>query len=1154
MINKKIGKSYLSKVRRLDEVPSFMKKAVAVVKYQERVNSLKAKGAIPFTEIGFEKVSWDLYKKNEEPDFGSIWVVTTIKNANDEDEKWLVVNVDDNDKILRNVKASITKKAIIPGDSAMYEYEPGKFQQVFVAGIESRDSETGENTFKVRPMWGGGEEHFIVEEKKLKSASLEKKAQDYYDTRSEDMPYFKMYDEVTISDEGSPYYGQVGEVVRTDLGAGVWLYTIKFPDGTKENFKEENIEKTSSKKTSHTPGAIVQVVIPQGGINEKYNGKVGEVVAAVPDRSKISFKDMPSLWFEDNTIRVVASCNVCGSDISLQSLKKLGKVECRCGAFYSRRQLERIAKTAAVNERASKKTAQDEPKFKIDDSVSISYADTDVPGDFFEAKIVDIESYDKLANEWVYRVKWEEEGEDVYDVAHESTLIKISSIKKAKIVEKGNEYCVIAESGRSMGCYPSRKKAEERLKQVEMFKHMKGKKAQTERPAFARDEHLEYLDGLRESGVTNMWGASPYLEEEFPDDFMNEKEAGKVLTYWMKTFSERHKESKKAQEEIGDVWKLETPEEEEAVMQLNLVIEHAFGDPPEDVALAQEYLEEVFEESWERVKEKLETEGSVWYVWFMDGVHKFMEMNKELFTGETEKESSIKKKGQNVIFWFDDPKALKNLRYLQGPPTSPAGEEESLERPELEEVELEPKEVEKETKVSAQSRIRELIREAESVSDEGLSSAEKQALKIIDKNHPDKTIGEIVTALFEVQIEMGDYELDDPEALAIETGMFLEQEKEASKKTLRVKKSVRNFEVGDSVQIMDKEGNTNVVPKATIAQVDEYLGTDGQMHETVEVTGSANEDEQTWYGEEEYQVVLLDPIEASKKKKIKVSTEIKKEAKEKIGGIVKEGLEKKAQSFQKGDWVTYRTDYGFQSATVKSINLEENYVTVELPDGDIVNVPLSELHKLSSKKTSLIKKKAQEEPSEEALRRHFRSVERTEVEHEGAKQVLKEVAKEDYDVDLSNEVADGLAWKAVRIDPESMTDDMFNALYGYIRQSYPEKIASIKKKAQGGGQFEMLRGGGGGSQDQLIPMGWNVQESKTPELPEQTEEIEEIGEEIVIRVNPEDKSVQIDFEGEKEEEVEKPVGAETPPEKPIEKPRGEEGPEEEGLEEVPVNF
>lgn len=36
-----------------------------------------------------------------------------------------------------------------------------------------------------------------------------------------------------------------------------------------------------------------------------------------------------------------------------------------------------------------------------------------------------------------------------------------------------------------------------------------------ERPAIVTDEHLEYLDELRESGVTNMYGAGPYLVREF---------------------------------------------------------------------------------------------------------------------------------------------------------------------------------------------------------------------------------------------------------------------------------------------------------------------------------------------------------------------------------------------------------------------------------------------------------------------------------------------------------------------------------------------------------------------------------------------------------------------------------------------------------------
>ena len=35
-------------------------------------------------------------------------------------------------------------------------------------------------------------------------------------------------------------------------------------------------------------------------------------------------------------------------------------------------------------------------------------------------------------------------------------------------------------------------------------------------------------------------------------------------------------------------------------------------------------------ESWKSIKNKLETEGSVWYVWWMDGVRKFMREEKKL--------------------------------------------------------------------------------------------------------------------------------------------------------------------------------------------------------------------------------------------------------------------------------------------------------------------------------------------------------------------------------------------------------------------------------------------------------------------------------------------------------------------------------------------
>jgi len=49
--------------------------------------------------------------------------------------------------------------------------------------------------------------------------------------------------------------------------------------------------------------------------------------------------------------------------------------------------------------------------------------------------------------------------------------------------------------------------------------------------------YYEYLDGLRASGVTNMFGARPYLQAEFPE--LTEKEASGVLSNWMKTFGDR---------------------------------------------------------------------------------------------------------------------------------------------------------------------------------------------------------------------------------------------------------------------------------------------------------------------------------------------------------------------------------------------------------------------------------------------------------------------------------------------------------------------------------------------------------------------------------------------------------------------------------------
>lgn len=52
-----------------------------------------------------------------------------------------------------------------------------------------------------------------------------------------------------------------------------------------------------------------------------------------------------------------------------------------------------------------------------------------------------------------------------------------------------------------------------------------------------KQEYLQYLDTLRDSGETNMFGARPYLERRFG---LSKQEATAVLSHWMETFAKRH--------------------------------------------------------------------------------------------------------------------------------------------------------------------------------------------------------------------------------------------------------------------------------------------------------------------------------------------------------------------------------------------------------------------------------------------------------------------------------------------------------------------------------------------------------------------------------------------------------------------------------------
>ena len=46
-------------------------------------------------------------------------------------------------------------------------------------------------------------------------------------------------------------------------------------------------------------------------------------------------------------------------------------------------------------------------------------------------------------------------------------------------------------------------------------------------------KYFEYLEQLRHSGVTNMFGAVPYLQQEFPELSYDRAQAVYILREWM---------------------------------------------------------------------------------------------------------------------------------------------------------------------------------------------------------------------------------------------------------------------------------------------------------------------------------------------------------------------------------------------------------------------------------------------------------------------------------------------------------------------------------------------------------------------------------------------------------------------------------------------
>ena len=57
-------------------------------------------------------------------------------------------------------------------------------------------------------------------------------------------------------------------------------------------------------------------------------------------------------------------------------------------------------------------------------------------------------------------------------------------------------------------------------------------------------KYFDYLEQLRQSGETNMYGAASYLQEEFPELRYSPERARKILLAWFGTFREKEADTK----------------------------------------------------------------------------------------------------------------------------------------------------------------------------------------------------------------------------------------------------------------------------------------------------------------------------------------------------------------------------------------------------------------------------------------------------------------------------------------------------------------------------------------------------------------------------------------------------------------------------------
>jgi len=70
-----------------------------------------------------------------------------------------------------------------------------------------------------------------------------------------------------------------------------------------------------------------------------------------------------------------------------------------------------------------------------------------------------------------------------------------------------------------------------------------------------------------------------------------------------------------------DIWQLEDDQQIKASEDLNDIIDWAMDGERYSI----NYLKSLWPKcSWQTIKERINTEGSVWYVWYMDGVNQHL--------------------------------------------------------------------------------------------------------------------------------------------------------------------------------------------------------------------------------------------------------------------------------------------------------------------------------------------------------------------------------------------------------------------------------------------------------------------------------------------------------------------------------------------------